>query len=80
MDIQTIDYRWFIENLDSLYREYGNLFIAIKNQKVLGSYPSYADGVKETAKTEKLGTFIVQQCAESETALLVRITSVGLII
>lgn len=60
--MQDNDYKWFLANYDRLFQEYGTAFLAIKNEKVLGSYKSYADGVRETAKTEELGTFIVQLC------------------
>ena len=30
---------------------------------VFGVYDSYGNGVRETAKTEELGTFIVQECS-----------------
>ena len=62
------DFDWFVENYDTLHEQYGNGFLAIKNKTVLGVYPSYAEGVKETQKTEELGTFIVQECNGSPLA------------
>jgi len=56
------NYEWFLQQYDSLRREYGNAFLAIKNQRVLSAYLSYSEAVHETAKTEQLGTFIVQEC------------------
>ena len=66
--MQDLDYKWFLENLQNLYKQYGDAYIAIKNKTVLGSYSSYAEGVKTTSKTEPLGTFIVQQCGADESA------------
>lgn len=60
--MQDKDFTWFLDNYDELFKKYGNSFLAIKNGKVLGSYNSYADGVRNTEKTEELGTFIVQRC------------------
>lgn len=47
---QTSDYKWFTDNYASLCEKYGNAFIAIKNGSILGVYPSFAIGVKETLK------------------------------
>ena len=59
------DYKWFVDNYDELCRKYGDSFLSIKNKSVLCSYSSYADAVRETRKTEKPGTFIVQECLSS---------------
>lgn len=56
------DFAWFKEHYPEFQKKYGNAFIVIKNKKVLGTYKSYAEGVRETEKTEDLGTFIVQEC------------------
>lgn len=50
----------FKEHYADFQKKYGESFIAIKNKKILGVYDSYGNGVRETAKTEELGTFIVQ--------------------
>ena len=60
--MQDNDFKWFLDNYEDLYNKYGNTFLAIKNGNVLGTYNTYADGVRETAKKEELGTFIVQRC------------------
>ncbi len=62
MDRQLQDFKWFKRYNRKLYAKYGNSYLAIKNKKVLGVFSSYAEGVRETAKTEVLGTFIVQHC------------------
>lgn len=64
--MQDVDYQWFLDNYDELYQKYGESYIAIKNQHVLGVYPSFAQGVFETDKTEAPGTYIVQYCNGDE--------------
>jgi len=64
--MQSKDFEWYVKNLKMLYEKYGNQYIAIKNQTVLGSYATYAECVRETAKTNELGSFIVQQCGQDE--------------
>ena len=60
--MQEQDYFWFEENYPELQKKFGDAFLAIKNKTVLGSYSTYAEGVRTTEKTEELGTFIVQEC------------------
>lgn len=62
------EYKWFLENYDDLFAQYGTVYLAIKNKTVLGVYTSYAEGVKETLKKEDPGTFIVQKCNGNESA------------
>lgn len=73
--MQEKDFNWFLENYKSLYAEYGLSFIAIKNEKVIGVYKSFAEGVNETRKTEADGTFIVQQLGPDSSAYTVRIAN-----
>ena len=58
----TEDFEWFEAHYHEFQSVYGNAFLAIKNKQVIGVYGSYGDGVRETQKTEELGTFIVQEC------------------
>ena len=51
-----------------MYKKYGTGYLAIKNKKVLGVYKTYAEGVKNTLKTEEMGSFIIQLCNGSESA------------
>jgi len=64
------DYRFFLENLEGLYAAYGHKVLAIKGGAVLGAYDSVQAAIAGTIKTEPFGTFIVQQCAPSEEALV----------
>jgi len=74
-DLQSQDFKWFVENYDSLYEKYGHSFLAIKNKTVLGAYSTCVEGVKETQKTETLGTFIVQECTGDQWGYTGYITS-----
>lgn len=69
------DFAWFKEHYTEFQEKYGKSFIAIKNKKVLGVYESYGVGVKETAKSEPLGTFIVQECSPNYVAYQCSIAS-----
>lgn len=56
------DFAWFKEHYIEFQNTYGNSFLAIKNKQVIGTYPTYAEGVRNTLKTEEIGTFIIQEC------------------
>ena len=75
--MQDSDFNWFKEHLSELYKQYGDSYLAIKNQTVIGVYASFADVVKTTAQTEELGTFIVQQCGKDESSFTVHIASMN---
>jgi len=74
---QDLDYKWFLDNYNELYERYGKTFLVIKNQNVLGVFPSYAEGVKAASKDNELGTFIVQGCNGEESAYTNYISSMN---
>ncbi|MBQ6425763.1 MAG: hypothetical protein IJJ92_03040 [Clostridia bacterium] len=78
--MQSDDFKWYKEHLNELFNQYGTRFVAIKEQKVLGSYSTYAEAVKETQKKEELGSFIVQQCGKDESAYTVYISSINFVL
>lgn len=71
------DYLWFEDNYTELQSQYGDAFLAIKNKSVIGVYENYADGVKETLKTDQIGSFIVQRCTKEGGIFECRITSMN---
>lgn len=72
-----LDYEWFLENYMDIFQRYGESYVVIKNRQILGTYSSYADGVRKTAVTEELGTFIVQFCNGDESGYTNYIASVN---
>lgn len=56
------DFTWFKKHYTEFQNKYGNAFIVVKNKKILGIYKSCVEAIRNTEKTEKLGTFIVQEC------------------
>lgn len=71
------DFVWFKEHYKEFQAEYGHAFLAIKNKRILGVYNTYGEGVRATAKTEDIGTFIVQECDPQCEAYLCYITSMN---
>lgn len=62
------EFDFFVHNQKNLVEKYKGKYIAIKNNRVLGAYNSLAEAVKETARHEKLGTFLIQECKPSTKA------------
>jgi hypothetical protein len=69
------DYDYFINNLSTLYKQYGHRFLVIKNEKVIGAYHSFDDAFTETIKTEELGSFLIQECVKNPDDLIMHISS-----
>ena len=60
------EYEYYQNNKDSLVKEHKGQFIVIKGNEVIGVYLSREEALKETAKTNKLGTFLIQEVTEKE--------------
>ena len=60
------DFKWFLENYDSLFKEYGHKFFAIRNKEILGTYESEVDAINNTSDKYPIGDFIVQECNGDE--------------
>ena len=67
-EMQDVDYQWFLDNTEELYKEHGEKFVAIKNKSILGIYNDYDSGIEETMKQEELGSFLVQKLLENKDA------------
>lgn len=62
------DFDYFKSNCNIFYKEYGHKFLAIKNQEVLGAYDSVPEAIKSLSELHELGSYIIQECAEDESA------------
>ena len=69
--MKDANYDYFINNLSTLFKEYGHSFLVIKNRKIIGSYDDFNTAYEETRKTEEVGTFLIQECV-SEPAQLIQ--------
>jgi len=66
MDQQDVDFNYFLENMKDFYRSYGQKFVVVKNQGILGVYENFDKALESTLKTEKMGTFLIQECFDSK--------------
>jgi hypothetical protein len=70
MDQQDIDFNYFLENMKDFYRSYGQKFVVVKNQDILGVYENFDKALESTLKTEKMGTFLIQECFDSKDKMI----------
>lgn len=70
------DFEWFTLNNKKLFKKYGAKYLAIKDKKVIGVFDDYSEGVNQTKETEKLGTFLIQQCGKDESVYTNSIASI----
>ncbi|MDD2445440.1 MAG: DUF5678 domain-containing protein [Clostridia bacterium] len=54
-------FEFFLDNLESLKKQYLNKFVVIVDCKVTAAYEDYEKALKTTLKTYKLGTFLIQK-------------------
>lgn len=64
--MQDKNFQWFLENYDELYKQYGESYLVIKDEAIIGVFNSFVEALRETCKTEKIGTFNVQFCNGDE--------------
>ncbi len=72
--------QFFIRDQDSLVRQYRGKTLAIKDQKVIGVYPSPLDALIETEKMFPIGTFLIQICEPGPEAYTITISTQGLLV
>jgi len=65
MDQQTVDFDYFLQNMENLYQVHGHKYVAVKNQGVLGVYDTFQNAYETTVKTEEVGSFLIQECFDS---------------
>ena len=54
------EFNWYLANQDELVKSYDGKFIVIREQQVIGEYPSLGSAIDGTvAKGNEMGTFIV---------------------
>lgn len=56
------EFIFYRKHQKELVKEHNGKFIVIKNERVIGVYKSEIEAYVETQKTEKLGTFLIQEC------------------
>lgn len=61
------DYQYYLDHRDELYKEHPDMFLVIKDKKVIGVYEDQVTAYTETTKEHEPGTFIIQQSSPDST-------------
>ncbi len=67
------EFQYFLDNQDALAKLYGGRYVVIRQQKVIGSYPSIGEAFHTTSKQYEPGTFLIQLCDVGEDCYTVTI-------
>lgn len=54
------EYDYFLNNKETLFANYFNRVIVIKDEEVIGDYDTKEEALRETVKEHELGTFLIQ--------------------
>lgn len=65
---RQIDFDYFIQNYKELYQQYGHKFLAIKNKEILGTFDSVPDAISQLSKEYEIGSYIIQECTDDDSA------------
>ncbi|MDR3050057.1 MAG: hypothetical protein LBV16_09565 [Elusimicrobiota bacterium] len=60
------NFKFFYDRMPELYKKYGHKFLVVKDCAILADYDDFDTALKETLKKEKLGTFLIQECFETQ--------------
>lgn len=66
------EYQYFISHRDELLTKFNNRFVVIVEDTVIGDYATIGEALRETIKTRKLGTFLVQEISTREESYVSR--------
>lgn len=73
--MQERDYRWFLCHYAEIYKQYGTSYVVVRNQQVVSTHRSFAEGVQYAQRRWKPGTYIVQYCNGDESGYVGSIAS-----
>jgi hypothetical protein len=58
--------QYYIDNQEELVKKYKGQFIVIKDQQVVGAYPTEIEAYNKSVEKYELGTFLIQECQPGE--------------
>ncbi len=62
------EFKYFVDHQEELVKKYNGRFIVIIGERVAGDFQTEADAYVEMIKTQKPGTFLIQQCIPGQAA------------
>ena len=74
-ETQKKEYEWFLKNYSDLFNKYGESYLVIKGNKVLGNYKNFSEGLLSVKGIEPDGSYIVHKCGKTKDADMVSLFS-----
>jgi len=62
------DFQYYLDNQAELVKKYNHRFLVIKDCQVVGDFGSYEEALYESSQKYELGTFLIQECTEGDSA------------
>lgn len=74
-NLQMKAYKWFLENYDALFSKYGESYLVIKDNDVIGNFSTFSEGLHSAQGIEPDGSYIVHKCGKTKDADVVSLYS-----
>lgn len=62
------EFKYYRDNQDELVKKYNHRFIVIIGVNVVGDYGSFEEALAAAAAEHEVGTFLIQECTEGDSA------------
>ena len=69
------EFKYYLENQDSIFAKFGGKFVVIVSNSVVGAFDTMEEAYYDSAKKYEPGTFLIQQCTEGNEAYTQSFTS-----
>lgn len=60
------EFEFYIKNQKELLKKYKDQYVVIKDEAVIGAYPTENEAYVETIRLHKPGAFLIQKCVPGE--------------
>ena len=78
-EVQRKEYNWFLDNHDELYNKYGESYLVIKDNAVIGNYETFSEGLTSVRGIQPDGSYIIHKCGKTKDADMVTLYSHNII-
>jgi len=62
------EFDYYLEHQNELLKKYNNRYLVIIGESVVDDYDNLEDALEQSGKKYKLGTFLIQECTEGDSA------------
>ncbi|MCL1946067.1 MAG: DUF5678 domain-containing protein [Chitinivibrionia bacterium] len=62
------EFNYYLKHQNELLEKYNNRYLVIVGENVVGDYDKLEDALQRSGEKYKLGTFLIQECTEGDSA------------